>query len=114
MAQFYGEIRGNRGQASRLGGKENGFWAQIRGWKVGIELNLQYNEDKKRDEIAVFLTGGSNHVVKSKLLGVFTNRGRRLRQSGLVVRQKKLKIQRLKLGAPRVVEDEHVSKEWRP
>lgn len=105
MSQFYGEIQGHRGAATRMGGKESGFKAHIRGWRVGIELNLQYNETEKRDEIAVFLTGGSERCVKDKLLGVFTDRGRRLRRSGLIVRQKPVRPRPLKLGLPRTVED---------
>ena len=38
MARFYGEIQGNKGQATRMGTKTSGFHAHIRGWDVGIKV----------------------------------------------------------------------------
>jgi hypothetical protein len=47
MAQFYAEIQGNRGQASRMGTKATGIWGHIRGWNIGAKVELYY--DKKTD-----------------------------------------------------------------
>ncbi len=59
MAQFYGEIQGNRGEATRMGTKDSGFRGHIRGWHVGGSVNCNYNESKDRDEVSIYATGGS-------------------------------------------------------
>lgn len=60
MAHFYGEIQGNRGEATRMGTKDSGFRGHIRGWHVGGSVNCHYNESKDRDEISIYATKGSN------------------------------------------------------
>jgi hypothetical protein len=57
VAQFYAEIQGNRGQASRMGSKESGMYAHIRGWNVGVRVQL-YHENGT-DYVEVYETGGS-------------------------------------------------------
>ena len=59
MSRFYGEVKGSRGKASRMGGIKSGFWSHIRGWNVGVEVNCHVDEDGK-DVITVYRTGGSN------------------------------------------------------
>jgi hypothetical protein len=59
MAQFYAEIDGNRGPASRTGTKNSGMTGHIRGWKVGCRVNCYHDEETDRDEIHVYRTGGS-------------------------------------------------------
>ena len=61
MAHFYGEIQGNRGEATRMGTKDSGFSGHIRGWKVGGSVNCNYNESKDRDEVSIYATGGSGY-----------------------------------------------------
>ena len=60
MAHFYGEIQGNRGEATRMGTKDSGFRGHIRGWHVGGSVNCHYNESKDRDQVSIYATGGSN------------------------------------------------------
>ena len=60
MAQFYGEIQGNRGEATRMGTKDSGFRGHIRGWHVGGSVNCHYNESKDRDEVSIYATKGSS------------------------------------------------------
>jgi len=59
MAQFYAEIQGNRGMASRMGTKTSGMWAHIRGWNVGVKVEC-YHDDNGKDVIYVSATNGSN------------------------------------------------------
>jgi hypothetical protein len=61
MAQFRGTIKGNRGQASRLGTKATGLSVTANGWNIGVDANLYHNMENGKDELEVFLTGGSNH-----------------------------------------------------
>lgn len=58
MAQFYGNIQGNRGEATRMGTKDSGFYAHIRGWHVGARVTLDHIDG--RDVVRVFKTGGSS------------------------------------------------------
>ena len=69
MAQFYGEIQGNRGVASRMGSKKSGIWAHLRGWSVGVKVDVC--EQGGRDVCYVYLTAGSNGGAAEKLLGIF-------------------------------------------
>lgn len=60
MAHFYGEIQGNRGEATRMGTKDSGFRGHIRGWHVGGSINCYHNRSKDRDEVSIYATSGSN------------------------------------------------------
>jgi hypothetical protein len=70
MAHFYAEIKGNRGEATRMGTKESGIRGHIRGWDVGIKVYGSVGEDGE-DEFTVYLTPGSNGGKSGKLIGVF-------------------------------------------
>ncbi len=59
MSRFYAEIKGNRGQASRMGTEKSGMWAHVRGWHVGVIIECIVNEDGN-DEILIRKTGGSS------------------------------------------------------
>ena len=73
MAQFYADIQGSRGEATRLGNKKSGLSGHIRGWDVGARVTMRYNELKDEDEITIELTGGSSGG-RSVNLGTFTHR----------------------------------------
>ena len=60
MAQFRASIRGQRGGASRLGGKSSGISASVNGWRLGVNVSAHYNESTDCDVIAVAINGGSN------------------------------------------------------
>lgn len=70
MAQFYGEIQGNRGLATRMGTKDSGMSAHIRGWDVGVRVEVQHVDG--RDIIRVYSTGGSNNPSVTKVLAEVT------------------------------------------
>ena len=71
MAQFYGYIKGQRGEATRLGGKSSGMIATARGWNVGGNVYISYNEEKDRDEVTLYLDGGSKGAGSTESLGIF-------------------------------------------
>jgi hypothetical protein len=64
MARFYGEMRGHRGCATRVGHRE--FRAHIRGWNVGVEVSCRIVDG--RDVIEVRETGGSHSPSSKRLL----------------------------------------------
>lgn len=106
MAHFYGEITGNKGTATRMGSQGSGFRAHIRGWNMGIEVFLNYNEENDRDEATVYLTGGSNGRTGSILIGTFIM-GKKLRvRSSLDPRPriKRISLKTIKIGEARRVE----------
>lgn len=59
MAQFRAEIQGARGRASRLGTKQSGMWAHVRGWDIGVRIDIMHRDG--RDIIMVYKTGGSTN-----------------------------------------------------
>lgn len=63
MAQFYAEIKGNRGKASRMGTKASGIKTHIRGWDIGVQVECYHIGSRGaygEDIIAIFPTGGSH------------------------------------------------------
>ena len=59
MAQYLGEVRGNRGTVSRLGSKSSGLTVIANGWNVGARVTISYDPDRG-DVVNVWRTGGSN------------------------------------------------------
>ena len=72
MARFYANIKENRGGASRMGTKGSGMYGHIRGWELGAVVEMSYNKEKDRDEMEVFITGGSLDSGNKKWLGTYT------------------------------------------
>ena len=72
MARFYANIKRNRGGASRMGTKGSGMYGHIRGWELGAVVEMSYNKEKDRDEMEVFITGGSLDSGNKKWLGTYT------------------------------------------
>jgi len=72
MSQFYANIKGNRGQATRRGTKKSGLDGHIRGWHIGAKVYMRFNEQTQEDECTIELTGGSNGYLPHKQLGTFT------------------------------------------
>ena len=60
MAQFYADIQGNRGEATRMGTKASGMDSHIRGWHTGAKVVCHYDEDTGKDIVRVYKTGGSS------------------------------------------------------
>lgn len=58
MANFRGTLKGQRGEASRLGSKKTGLVATVNGWNIGVHIEADH--DKQGDLIRVYSTGGSN------------------------------------------------------
>jgi len=59
MAHFYGSMQGGRGETTRTGTKNSGLSAHIRGWNVGVLVDVKHVDGK--DIIEVRRTGGSNN-----------------------------------------------------
>jgi hypothetical protein len=58
MAHFRATIKGSRGLASRLGGKEGGIIARVDGWNCGVTIWAFHRDGK--DVFEIVKTGGSN------------------------------------------------------
>lgn len=59
MARFIGYLKGNRGQASRLGTKNSGIEARAQGWNIGARIVLKV-DSQGRDVLKVYVNGGSS------------------------------------------------------
>lgn len=59
MGHFYGSLEGNRGMATRVGSKDSGIIAHVRGWSTGIKV-VCYVDDTGNDVCEARETGGSN------------------------------------------------------
>ena len=64
MAQFYAEIQGSRGEATRMGSKQSGMRSHTRGWHIGAEVLCQHLNDT--DHILITATGGSTGCSQHK------------------------------------------------
>lgn len=58
MAQFRAIIRGQRGEASRLGSKNSGLHASINGWDGGVRVVASHRDG--HDHFEIYATSGSN------------------------------------------------------
>jgi hypothetical protein len=67
MAQFRAVIRGQRGEASRLGSKSSGIVTHTNGWDVGVMVCAMHRGGK--DIIEIHLTGGSHHRARTRWIG---------------------------------------------
>lgn len=70
MAQYRATIQGQRGAASRLGGKRSGISAYVNGWQCGVRVVSSDDSDRTgQDEFEVFSTSGSGHTPGGRCLG---------------------------------------------
>jgi hypothetical protein len=69
MAHFYMNAQGNRGEVTRMGTKNSGMFAHVRGWSSGIRVEAYHDEEAGEDCFRVYSTGGSNDH-NEYLLGV--------------------------------------------
>ena len=53
MAHFIGFVKGNRGEASRLGSKDSGMYATDQGWNIGASVYVRFNEETGKDEVTI-------------------------------------------------------------
>lgn len=72
MAQFYGDLQGNRGEATRMGTKSSGIRAHVRGWNVGARIHVKVDRDGN-DHVYVYRTSGSNGSRSDVLIADFTS-----------------------------------------
>ena len=56
MAQFRGSMKGQRGEASRLGSKVSGLDAHIASWSGAVRVRLWYDKNTDMDMCCVALT----------------------------------------------------------
>ena len=72
MAQFRAVIRGQRGEASRLGSKNSGIVAHVDGWNAGVTVRGMVDA-QGRDMFTVYATGGSNRAQTERVIAVITD-----------------------------------------
>jgi len=67
MAHFYGEIYGQaKTSATRRGSKNSGLTGHLRGWNIGVRVELTHRNGV--DVIEVYQTNGSNGGEKDVLI----------------------------------------------
>lgn len=73
MAHFYASIQGNRSERTCVGTKNSGIDGHVRGWDIGCESMVRWNEQEQRNEVTIYLTHGSGYGgPQNKCLGTFT------------------------------------------
>jgi hypothetical protein len=58
MARFRGTIKGQRGEASRLGTLKSGLLVRANGWDIGGEVEMLVSQGQ--DVVNIAITDGSN------------------------------------------------------
>lgn len=69
MSRFYGDIHGNRGQATRCGTAASGMSGHLRGWNTGARVEVIDIEGK--DVVRVYRTSGSSGGKSEMLLAEY-------------------------------------------
>ncbi len=61
MAQYHGSVLGNgTNEITKLGSKNNGLTTKCYGFGLGTVSQMSWNEEKQRDEISIYLDGGTS------------------------------------------------------
>lgn len=67
MAHFYGDLKGQaKTIATRRGSKTSGLSGHLRGWNIGVRVELTHRNGV--DVIEVYQTNGSNGGGRDKLI----------------------------------------------
>ena len=66
MARFYASIQGNRGQVTRMGSASSGIEGHIRGWNLGVRVEMDTDPATGNDRLTVYRTSGSNKTEMDK------------------------------------------------
>lgn len=73
MAHFYGWIKGQRGEASRLGNKSSGLSVTAASWAGAIEVTLERDEENEVDRFIVrerkWHGSGNERVLATGIIG---------------------------------------------
>jgi hypothetical protein len=70
MARFRATIKGQRGEASRLGSVKSGIRASVDGWNVGVIVAGRANYRTAGDDcFDVYTTAGSNGGAADRFIG---------------------------------------------
>ena len=69
MAQFMGYVKGQRGEATRLGSKNSGLVVRANGWDSGVRVTA-FVDSEGRDVFSIHVTGGSNKGAEERHLGL--------------------------------------------
>ena len=72
MSQFYGSIKGNRGEATRCGSKASGIVGHIRGWDQGVKV-IGHVDENGAEVFEVIVSGGSNGGSSDQNIGHVIN-----------------------------------------
>ena len=75
MAHFYGTVNGSAATSgTRCGSKRSGMSAHIRGWDVGVAVELHYDADNDADVVRVYRTKGSRNCLDRTLIAEYSNK----------------------------------------
>ena len=66
MARYQGSVKGNRGEASRLGTPKSGIRAMARGWEGGARVFIAPDDDG--DDHLTITVGPHEHVTRAVIL----------------------------------------------
>ena len=71
MAAFRGTVRGQRGEASRLGSAQSGLRVNCNAWDIGVEAYASHDgcDLQGSDRITLYFNGGSNGQHGNHYLG---------------------------------------------
>ena len=83
MAQFRATIKGQRGEASRLGTKKSGISAHINGWELGVRVEAC--DVSGHDVFEVYITSGSNGGAQDQLIAILDENGVALYENGVIL-----------------------------
>ncbi len=68
MSRLYGDLCGNRGEATRQGTAASGIRSHVRGWNVGVRVSGC--ADDESDVFYVRATGGSHGREAERLIAI--------------------------------------------
>jgi len=68
MAHFRATIKGQRGEASRLGSKSQGMRVTVRGWRAGLTITARHDEATGEDVFNIASDGGTDNAEQAPIV----------------------------------------------
>lgn len=65
------EVQGQTQKVHRLGSKQSGAWGHIRGWNIGVAVEIDHVDG--HDVVKVYRTGGSKRPHVREFIVEFTD-----------------------------------------
>jgi len=74
MSTYYGNLQGNRGEATRQGSRTSGIWAAVRSWNGSVRIDMDTDAARPDDPaVTVTVSKGSSAAYGRRVLACYVS-----------------------------------------